>query len=73
MNNKKRRRISEQGMRIIENVIRNHDEEFAMEDRIEDQLRYNLGEEYFRKTRKNSSNDDDDDDFRDYYVNCPIE
>ena len=71
MTNKKRRRISKQGMQMIENVIKNHDQEFAMEHRIEDQLRYNLGEEYFRKTRRRD--DDDDDDDRDYYVNCPIE
>ena len=70
MNNKKRRRISKQGMQMIESVIRNHDQEFAMEHRIEDQLRYNLGEEYFRKTRNNK---DKDDDFRDYYTNSPIE
>jgi len=72
MTNKKRRRISKQGMKMIESVIRNHDEEFAMEHRIEDQLRYNLGEEYFRKTRRRDD-DDDNDPPMDYYVNCPIE
>ena len=49
MKNKKRRRISEQGMKMIESVLKNQNEEFAMEHRIEDQLRFNLGEEYFRK------------------------
>ena len=75
MRNRKRRRISEQGMRMIESVLRNQDEEFAMEPRIKDQLHYNLGEEYFRKTRNNRRDDDDDDDnnFDGYYVNCPIE
>lgn len=67
MTNKKRRRISKQGMQMIENVIKNKDQEFALEHRIEDQLRYNLGEEYFRRTRRR------DDDDRDYFVNSPIE
>jgi len=70
MKNKKRRRISEQGMKMIESVLKNQNEEFAMEHRIEDQLRFNLGEEYFRKTRRNVRDDYDDDD---HYTNCPIE
>ncbi len=71
MKNKNRRRISEQGMKMIESVLRDQDAEFALENRIEDQLHFNLGEEYFRKT--NNVRNNKDKDSKDYYTNSPIE
>ncbi|MBE6124275.1 MAG: hypothetical protein E7184_01875 [Erysipelotrichaceae bacterium] len=52
MNYKKRRKILNHGMRMIESVTKDMNEEFAMEYRIKDQLRFNLGEEYYIKEKK---------------------
>ena len=50
MNYKKRRKLTNHGMRMIESVM-SPSEEFAMEFRIKDQLYFNLGEQYYRKTQ----------------------
>lgn len=56
MNFNKRKRMIKRGLKMIESVTKNYDEEIAMEYRIEDQLRFNLGEEYYIESKKHSKN-----------------